>query len=255
MLIVVSPSKTLEFKGSIPNLEFTQPLFVKEADQLVKPLRKLSIDQLMSLMDVSTKLAQLTQERFFLWRPESSNENGHPALFAFRGEVYSGIEADTLSIDTLKYAANRLRILSGFYGVIRPLDLIRPYRLEMGTPFKIGKNQNLYRFWQQEITSQLREDLDQIGSNRLINLASVEYFKVLDHKKLNAEIITPEFLEGKNGSYKIVSMYAKKARGLMTRFILQNEIIEEEDLHAFDIDGYCFNSYLSQKGRPVFTRG
>lgn len=255
MLIVISPSKTLEANGHIPALDFAQPIFPKEAEQLIKLLRKLSVDQLIELMDVSPKLAQLNQERFYTWRPEFSLGNSHPAIFAFRGEVYNGIDADTLSIEDLKTANDQLRILSGLYGVIRPLDLIRPYRLEMGTRLKIGKYPNLYPFWQQEITTQIREDLDRANTNLLVNLASVEYFKVLDQKKLNAEVLTPEFREGKNGTYKMVTIFAKKARGLMSRYILQNKITEEEEINTFNLAGYCYNPYLSQKGKPVFTRG
>ena len=255
MLIIISPSKTLELNGHIPALDFAQPIFPKEAELLIKLLRKLSVDQLIELMDVSPKLAQLNQERFYTWRPEFSIGNSHPAIFAFRGEVYNGIGADTLSLEDLKTGNDQLRILSGLYGVIRPLDLIRPYRLEMGTSFKVGKHTNLYPYWQQKITTQIREDLDRANTNLLVNLASVEYFKVLDQKKLKAEIITPEFREGKNGTYKMVTIFAKKARGLMTRYILQNKITEEEEINTFNLAGYCFNPHLSQKGKPVFTRG
>ncbi len=255
MLIVISPSKTLDFEKPVNQLFSTQPEFVKEASILIKPLRKLSVDQLMDLMDISAKLAQLNQERFYLWRPEFTTETARQALFAFRGDVYTGLDADTLNTSELNLAQEKLRILSGLYGVIRPLDLIRPYRLEMGTTLAVGKNKNLYEFWQKKITARIREDLNKNNSNLLINLASVEYFKAVDQKKLKAEIVTPEFREGKNGTYKMVSFFAKKARGMMTRFILQNGIEEEEHLRAFDSEGYCYNSHLSEKGRPVFTRG
>jgi len=255
MLIVISPSKTLDFEKPVNYLGSTQPEFVKEASVLIKPLRKLSVDQLMSLMDISPKLAQLNQERFYLWRPEFTSETARQALFAFRGDVYTGLDADTLTAPDINLAQERLRILSGLYGVIRPLDLIRPYRLEMGTALAVGKNKNLYEFWQKKITARIRENLNKSSSNLLVNLASVEYFKAVDVKKLKAEIITPEFREGKNGTYKMVSFFAKKARGMMTRFILQNGIKIEGDLRAFDCEGYCYNSHLSEKGRPVFTRG
>ncbi|MEI7523281.1 MAG: peroxide stress protein YaaA [Mariniphaga sp.] len=255
MLIVISPSKTLEFEKPVKNIVSTQPEFVKEASVLIKPLRKLSVDQLMNLMDISPKLAQLNQERYFLWRPEFTPECARTALFAFRGDVYTGLDADSLTDKEITLAQEKLRILSGLYGVIRPLDLIRPYRLEMGTTLAIGKNRNLYEFWQKKITARIGEDLNRRNSNLLINLASVEYFKAVDQKKLKAEIVTPEFREGKDGTYKMVSFFAKKARGMMTRFILQNGIELEEHLRAFDSDGYCYNSHLSGKGRPVFTRG
>lgn len=255
MLIVISPSKTLDFEKPIANHSYTLPEFVKEASTLIKPLRKLSVDQLIKLMEISHKLAKLNQERFFLWRPEISPETSRQALFAFRGDVYTGLDADTLSDTNIDAAQKQLRILSGLYGVLRPLDLILPYRLEMGIALSVGKNRNLYEFWQKKITVRIREDLDISGSNLLINLASVEYFKAIDPKKLKAEIVTPEFREAKEGTYKMVSFFAKKARGMMTRFILQNGISSEEQLQAFGSDGYCFNSRLSEKGRPVFTRG
>ncbi len=255
MLIVISPSKTLDFEKPVNNSLSTQPEFVKEASVLIRPLRKLKVDQLIELMDISPKLAQLNQERFWLWRPEFTVDSARQALYAFRGDVYTGLDADTLNSTDISLAQEKLRILSGLYGVIRPLDLIRPYRLEMGTSLSVGKNRNLYEFWQKKITARIRKDLNESGSNLLINLASVEYFKAIDQKKLKAEIVIPEFREGKNGTYQMVSFFAKKARGLMTRFILQNGIEFEDQLRAFDSEGYCYNSYLSQKGRPVFTRG
>ncbi len=255
MLIVISPSKTLDFEKPVNNSLSTQPEFVKEASVLIRPLRKLKVDQLIELMDISPKLAQLNQERFWLWRPEFTVDFARQALYAFRGDVYTGLDADTLNSTDISLAQEKLRILSGLYGVIRPLDLIRPYRLEMGTSLSVGKNRNLYEFWQKKITARIRKDLNESGSNLLINLASVEYFKAIDQKKLKAEIVIPEFREGKNGTYQMVSFFAKKARGLMTRFILQNGIEFEDQLRAFDSEGYCYNSYLSQKGRPVFTRG
>jgi len=255
MLIVISPSKTLDFEKPIANQSYTQPEFIKESSILIKPLRKLSVDQLIKLMGISPKLAQLNQERYFLWRPEFTPEIARQALYAFRGDVYLGLDADSLSPSDIDTAQKQLRILSGLYGVLRPFDLIRPYRLEMGIPLLLGKNHNLYEFWQKKITAKIRKDLDISGSNLLINLASVEYFKSVDSKKLKAEIVTPEFREAKEGTYKIVSFFAKKARGMMTRFILQNGIDAEEQLQAFDSEGYCYNKRLSERGRPVFTRG
>jgi len=255
MLIVISPSKTLDFEKPITNQSHTQPEFIKEASILIKPLRKLSVDRIMKLMDISPKLAQFNQERYFLWRPEFTPETARQAFYAFRGDVYLGLDADSLLPSDIEAAQKQLRILSGLYGVLRPLDLIRPYRLEMGIPLEVGKQRNLYQFWQKKITDKMRKDLDISGSNLLINLASVEYFKAIDPKKLKAEIVTPEFWEAKDGTYKMVSFFAKKARGMMTRFILQNGIDSEEQLQAFDNDGYCFNSRLSEMGRPVFTRG
>jgi len=255
MLIVISPSKTLDFEKPITVQSYTQPEFVKEASVLIKPLRKLSVGQLIDLMGISPKLAQLNQERYFLWRPEFTPETARQALYAFRGDVYLGLDADSLLPSDIDAAQDQLRILSGLYGVLRPLDLIRPYRLEMGIPLSVGKARNLYQFWQKKITAKIRENLDNSGSNLLINLASVEYFKSIDPKKLKTEIVTPEFREAKEGTYKMVSFFAKKARGMMTRFILQNGIDSKEQLQAFDSDGYCYNGRLSEKGKPVFTRG
>ncbi len=255
MLILISPSKTLNFEKPITGLS-TQPEFVKEASRLIKPLRKLKIDQLMELMDISPKLARLNQERYYLWQPEFPGKaTARQAIFAFRGNVYTGLDADTLSSADIEAAQQQLRILSGLYGVLRPLDLIRPYRLEMGIDLEVGKCSNLYEFWQKKITSKIRLDLDQIGSNMVINLASVEYYKVIDPKKLKARIVTPEFREAKEGTYKMISFFAKEARGMMTRFILQNGINSEEQLHAFDSAGYWYNGRISIPGRPVFTRG
>ena len=255
MLIVISPSKTLDFNKQIDIQEYTLPEFVKEASTLIKPLRKLSVEQLMEMMGISFKLAQLNQERYFLWQPEFSPETARQALFAFRGEVYLGLDADSLLPYEIEAAQKQLRILSGLYGVLRPLDLMHPYRLEMGTPIEVGKTHNLYEFWQKKITLKIRKELDNSGSNLLVNLASVEYFKAIDTKNLKAAIVTPEFKEGKNGTYQMVSFFAKKARGMMTRFILQNGITSENELHAFDSEGYCYNNNLSKPGRPVFTRG
>ena len=255
MLIVISPSKTLDFEKPIADQSYTQPEFVKESSVLIKPLRKLSVNRIMKLMDISPKLAQLNQDRYFLWRPEFTPETARQALYAFRGDVYTGLDSDSLLSADIDAAQKQLRILSGLYGVLRPLDLIRPYRLEMGIPLEVGKTHNLYQFWQKKITSKIRENLDNSGSNLLINLASVEYFKAIDPKKLKAKIVTPEFREAKDGTYKMVSFFAKKARGMMTRFILQSGIDSEEQLHAFDREGYCYNGKLSEKGRPVFTRG
>jgi uncharacterized protein len=254
MLIVISPSKKLDFEKQVANLQYTSPDYIKEASMLIKPLRKLSVNQLMELMDISPKLAQLNQERYYLWRPEFSLADARQALLAFRGDVYTGLDADTLLLDDIQNAQNQLRILSGLYGLLRPLDMIMPYRLEMGIPLAVNKNRNLYEFWQKKITNRLNQDLEKSGSNLLINLASVEYFKVIDPKKLKAEIVTPEFRQAKAGTYKIVSLFAKQARGMMTRFIIQNKIDSEEQIKAFDSAGYRFNNRLSAKGRPVFTR-
>jgi uncharacterized protein len=254
MLIVISPSKTLDFESSKFVAEFTQPEFVKEAGELIKQLRKLPAIRLQKLMQISPKLAELNRERFILWQPEFTPETARQALFAFRGDVYTGMDSDSFSREDIQAAQQNLRILSGLYGVLRPLDLIRPYRLEMGTLLKSGKHLGLYNFWKKKITNRIRKDLDQSGSNLLINLASIEYFKAIDTKKLKADIVTPEFRDLKNSEYKMVSFWAKRARGMMVRFILQNNISFAEQLHGFDSDGYKYNHELSKPQKPVFTR-
>ncbi len=254
MLILLSPSKTLDFKSVSTTELNSQPLFPKEAAELVRHLKKLSLRQLEELMAVNSKLALLNLERYAFWQPEFTVANSHPAIFSFKGEVYHGLDAASLSNEVAEYSQQHLRILSGLYGVIRPLDLIQPYRLEMGTAFRFGKYEGLYHFWRQKITRQIGIDLKDSGSNLLINLASQEYFSVLDNKKLKAEVVTPHFLESRNGGYQMITVYAKKARGLMTRYILEYQIKSEEELMGFDTEGYYFNVNLSKPGVPVYTR-
>lgn len=254
MIILLSTSKTLDFKSASSTLMNSQPLFTREAAELIRHLRKLSASQLEEVMKISPKLAWLNLERIALWKPEFTTANSHQAIFSFKGEVYHGLDVHSLPAADVEYSQQHLRILSGLYGVIRPLDLIQPYRLEMGTPFQFGKYDDLYHFWKQKITRQIEIDLKESGSNLLINLASQEYFSAIDVKKLRAKIVTPQFLDSKNGSFKMITVYAKKARGMMTRFILEYRINCEEDLRGFDRDGYYFNSNLSKPGSPVFTR-
>ena len=254
MLVVISPSKTLDFGSVSSTAENSQPLFVKEASELVRYLKKLSVSELEDLMKISTKLAILNMERFAFWKPEFTTETARQAIFSFKGEVYHGLDIRSMEIADIEASQQHLRILSGLYGVIRPLDLIRPYRLEMGTSFQFGKYDDLYHFWKKKITKQISNDLKESGSSLLFNLASQEYFSAIEIKKLKAHTVTPQFLEEKNGSFSMVTVYAKKARGMMTRYILQHRIAREDDLRGFDSDGYYFNSYLSKPGSPVFTR-
>jgi cytoplasmic iron level regulating protein YaaA (DUF328/UPF0246 family) len=254
MLILLSPSKTLDFKTAGTTGLNSQPLFTGETAFLVRQLKKLSLSRLQELMQINSQLAQLNQERFALWQPEFTTENSHPAIFAFKGEVYHGLDAPSLTSGEVEFAQHHLRILSGLYGVLRPLDLIQPYRLEMGTSFRFGKYDDLYHFWRQKITRQISSDLKESDSNLLINLASLEYSSSIDLKKLKANIVAPQFLESRNDTYQMITVYAKKARGMMTRFILEYRITREEDLRGFDSSGYYFNSHLSRPGSPVFTR-
>jgi len=254
MIILLSPSKTLDFESAGPTSITSQPVYAREAAELIRHLKKFSVSQLEDLMKISTKLAWLNQERFALWKPEFATANSNQAIFSFKGEVYHGLDVRSMKVDDAEYSQYHLRILSGLYGVLRPLDLIQPYRLEMGTSFRFGKYADLYHFWRQKITRQIGIDLKESGSNLLINLASQEYFSAIDSKKLNAKIVTPQFLENKNDSFKMITVYAKKARGMMARYILDYRINCEEYLRGFDSDGYYFNSNLSKPGSPVFTR-
>ncbi|MEI6276094.1 MAG: peroxide stress protein YaaA [Prolixibacteraceae bacterium] len=254
MLILLSPSKTLDFGSTSSIFDYSQPIFTKEVEKLTGYLSKLSLGQLKEIMKISTKLALLNQERYAFWKPDFTTANAHPSIFSFKGEVYHGLDVGTMSIDDVEVSRQHLRILSGLYGVLRPLDLIQPYRLEMGISFQFGKYENLYHFWRQKITKQIGADLKESGSDLLINLASQEYFSAIEIKKLKAHLVTPQFLEEKNGAFRMITVYTKKARGMMTRYILQNRIAREEDLRGFDLDGYYFNNDFSKPGSPVFTR-
>ena len=210
--------------------------------------------QLSKLMGISANLGELNFQRFQSWHLPFTPENAKQTVLAFNGDVYQGLDASTLSEQQLQLAQTKLRILSGLYGVLKPLDLMQPYRLEMGTKIKHYKSKDLYAFWNPTITKKVNEAVAESGSNILLNLASNEYFKSIDKKKLKAEIVSPEFKDLKNGQYKIISFFAKKARGLMTRFILENNISDVDSLQAFESDGYNFNPRLSKAGNPVFTR-
>jgi hypothetical protein len=254
MLVILSPSKTLDFESASLTSITSQPVFAKEVAELIRHLKKLSMSELEDIMRISTKLAWLNLERFALWKPEFTTANSRQAILAFKGEVYHGLDVLSMQDGDIENSQQHLRILSGLYGVLRPLDLIQPYRLEMGTSFRFGKYADLNHFWRQKITRQIGIDLKESGSNLLINLASLEYFSAIESKRLNAKIVTPQFLENKNDSFKMITVYAKKARGMMARYILEYHVNCEEDLRGFDSEGYCFNSNLSKPGSPVFTR-
>lgn len=255
MLIIISPSKTLNFEAKPVIPDFTLPEFRDESQILVKKLRTMKPKKLAELMDLSFSLAELNYQRYQAWHLPFTPGNAKQAVLAFSGDVYAGLEAPSLSRDKLLSMQKKLRILSGLYGVLKPLDLIQPYRLEMGTGLKTGRYKDLYAFWSKKITSHIQQAINDSGGRFLINLASAEYSKSVLLNKLNAEIITPSFKEMKNGEYKIISVFAKKARGMMTRFIIDNDIIDPEELQAFDSGGYHFNPRLSKQGLPVFTRG
>ena len=255
MLTVISPAKTLDFQSKPVTSHYSCPEFLDEAEKLAMKLKKLKLKQLSELMNISATLAGQNFERFQLWQRPFTPENSKQAVLAFNGDVYAGLQASALPEEILNLAQQKLRILSGLYGVLRPLDLIQPYRLEMGTKIGSGKAKNLYEFWGLKITRHIQKALNESGSKILVNLASNEYFKSIHTKKLSADIVVPTFKEMKNGEYKMIAFFAKKARGLMARFILENHIENAEDLQAFDYDGYNFNTRLSEPGKPVFTRG
>ena len=254
MLVVISPAKTL--KTDIQATEnSTTPVLINKAKKLAGILKGYNPTQLAELMGISSKLAWLNFERYQQWKSPYTYKDAFNAIYAFRGEVYNGLDIDSFSEEDVAYTQDHLRILSGLYGVLKPLDAILPYRLEMGTKLRVGEHNNLYQFWGDLITKTLNKDLKAFGENTLINLASEEYFKSINTKLLKANIITPVFKENKDGNYKVISIYAKKARGLMTRFIMKNRITQVNDIKHFENEGYYFNENLSNKSSFVFTRG
>lgn len=255
MIILISPAKTLDFSQQDILTDFSNPNYLDEASFLVEYLKKLNPKKLSNLMNISSKLAQLNYERFQQWHLPFSNENAKQAILAFKGDVYTGIEATSYSNDDFEFVQKHLRILSGLYGILKPLDLIQPYRLEMGTSLKTKGNKDLYSFWMIKLTSFLREELITSKSKYLINLASNEYYKAIDTRNLDINIITPVFKDFKNGQYKFLSVYGKKARGLMTSYIIKNRIKDPEQMKLFDVDGYYYNDNLSNENEWVFTRG
>ena len=254
MLIVISPAKSLDFKTPPVIPDFTVPEFLNESEKLIGRLKTFSPKKLSDLMSISADLGELNFKRFQEWHLPFTPENAKQAILAFSGDVYQGLNATTLSEKNLELTQSKLRILSGLYGVLKPLDLMQPYRLEMGTKLKYYKSKDLYSFWNPLITTKINEAVSESGNNILVNLASNEYFKSIDKKKLKSEIVTPDFKELKNGEYKMISFFAKRARGLMSRFIIENNISDPSDLLAFDAEGYAYNSRLSKPENPVFTR-
>lgn len=255
MLLVVSPAKTLDYESDLPlaDSEFTKPDMLKDSQVLVNQLKEYSPSQIGSLMKLSDKLAVLNATRFEQWKKPFTAKNARPAVYAFKGDVYTGLDAYSLSKQDMKFAQKHLRILSGLYGLLRPLDLMQAYRLEMGTKLENERGKDLYEFWGNKITDQLNTDFKAKG-DVLINLASNEYFKSVQKKDLNAEIITPVFKDEKNGQYKVISFFAKKARGMMAAYIIQNRIIKAEDIKGFDVAGYAYNEAMSKGNDWVFTR-
>ncbi len=254
MLALISPAKTLDYETALPTDVHTLPRLLTHSQQLIDSSRQLSATQIADLMKVSEKIAQLNVARFKDWQPEFNFSNARQAVFAFKGDVYTGLDAYALNDSQIEYAQQHLRMLSGLYGLLRPLDLMMPYRLEMGTKLHNVRGHNLYQFWDHHITDLINQDLANAESELLLNLASDEYYKSVNVAEIRAEIIKPVFLDQKNGKYKVISFYAKKARGLMARYMIENQLQRIEDLKSFNLDGYYFDSGSSIHGELVFKR-
>ena len=252
MKIIISPAKSLDFESKVPTTLHTQPRFLEESQKLNKKLKTLSKNKLSSLMSISDDLAALNYDRNQNWKIPFTKKNAKQAIYAFTGAVFQGIDVNSLHEDKIPFLQDKLRILSGLYGLLKPLDLIQPYRLEMGTKIKVGKKDNLYQFWDDALAKSLNEELKE--GELLINLASTEYFKALPKKVLKVPMITPVFKDFKNGQYKTIMTYAKMARGYMVRYIVENNIETIEDLKGFNIEGYGFSEEMSSGNNLVFTR-
>ncbi len=255
MLILVSPAKTLDYESELDVKDFSVAPLLSDSELLIKELQQKNPDDLSSLMGLSEKLSLLNFDRNMNWRrPTKPSDSARQAIFAFKGDVYQGLDASSLSKSEIKYANKNLCILSGLYGLLKPLDLMYPYRLEMGTKMKNKRGNNLYEFWGSKVTELVNDLAMHNRSKAIVNLASVEYFSVLKTDQINLPIINPVFKDYKNGQYKIVSFFAKKARGLMSRFIIQNKIKKSEDLMDFNLDGYRYSKKESKENSPVFLR-
>ena len=252
MKLVISPAKSLDFETQLPTVQATQPELLKQSERLHKVLKKKSVKALSELMKISKDLSQLNYDRNQEWEIPFTKDNARPAIYAFNGDVYRGLDAYTIPKSKIDRLQDTVRILSGLYGVLKPLDLMQPYRLEMGTKLSVGKNKNLYEFWKQDITKTLNAELK--DDELFLNLASVEYFKAVDAKTLKVPVINVDFKELKNGAYKTIGIYAKLARGLMTRYIIDENAKTMEDIKAFDIENYRFHEKLSGEHNLVFTR-
>lgn len=255
MIILISPAKTLDFETPVSSKLKSEPRFAGQSQRLVNHLKKKSPRSLKKLMDISDDLAALNHERYQSWSQPADSDHSKPAVFAFKGDVYLGLQAEKLNENDLEFAQDHLRILSGLHGILRPMDLILPYRLEMGTALKVTpKLSNLYKFWGDSITRELLKDLESTGSKAVVNLASEEYFKVIKSKLVDHEIITPAFYDWKNGEYKMIGYFAKKARGTMAAFAIRNKITNPEQLKLFNEENYSYNDRLTQGNKWIFTR-
>ncbi len=254
MLILLSPAKSLNFKTDSPTHKFSEPRFLNKSVKIANTLKNYSPANLKDLMKVSTGLSELNYLRYQKWEIDHSVDNSKQALFVFDGEVYNGLDAYSLKTEDINFAQKHLRILSGLYGILQPLDLVQPYRLEMGSPLKFGQYRNLYQFWSKQINKAINDELKEQKSKALINLASNEYSKAVILKEISSRIITPVFKELKGDEYKIITVYAKKARGMMTRYIIENKIEDPEQIKLFELGGYAYSDNLSDENEWVFTR-
>lgn len=252
MKIVISPAKSLNYEKTVPVTTHTEPQFLKQAATIQNTLKKKKPNQLSELMDISSKLAELNWQRNQDWHVPFTPDNARQAVYAFDGDVYTGLDVYTLPEDKLSVLQDKLRILSGLYGLLKPLDLMQAYRLEMGTAMPVGKNKNLYEFWKKTITKALNDELQK--DELFLNLASNEYFSAVDTKALKVPVITPEFKDYKDGKLKMISFFAKKARGLMVRYIIDTNAETLDDLKGFNYEGYAFDANLSKGNTLVFTR-
>ena len=254
MICILSPAKSLDFENKAPVNEYSQSSFLNDSQKIVDKLVEYSPSEISELMNISTDLGLLNANRYQNWKLPFDLNNAKQAIYAFTGDVYKGLDAVSLNDNSINFAQSNLKLLSGLYGIIKPLDLIQAYRLEMGTKISIGDKHSLYDFWSNAITKELNKELEVTKSNYLLNLASNEYSKSIEFKNLNAKVISPVFKDWKNGKFKIISFYAKRARGLMARFFLENQISSIGDLNSFQSEGYIFNEELSSLNTPVFTR-
>lgn len=254
MITIISPSKTLGYIKNRNLSKVTIPQFIDSSEELVSILRGFTVNELKSLFSVSEKIAQLNYGRFRDWHTPFDSSNSKPAILTFKGDVYEGLDAAAFNRSDFEFAQQSLLILSGLYGVLRPLDLMQPYRLEMGTKLEVGDRNNLYEFWSENITAALNNQLLNSKNPVLVNLASQEYFKAINSKNIKGTIVTPVFKEQKGSDFKVVAIYAKRARGLMSKFIIQNKIGDAEQLKEFNWEGYYFRSDMSTKTKLVFVR-
>lgn len=252
MKIVISPAKSLNYETPLPTERHTTPKFLKDSRNIHKVLKKKKPKELMELMDISDKLADLNWQRNKKWKTPFTVENARPALYAFAGDVYIGLDGYTIPAEKLEDLQDKLRILSGLYGLLKPLDLMQPYRLEMGTQLPIGDYKNLYEYWKQKLTAALNKELKK--GELFVNLASNEYFSAIDAKALKVPVITPEFMDYKDDKLKMISFFAKKARGMMVRYIIDTDAKTIDDLKGFNYEGYHFDDNLSKGNKLVFTR-